>query len=540
MNRQTKFITFILFLAIFILSASSGADIRPTYALVNCKIFPVSSPPIEKGTIIIRDGLIESLGPVDKITIPEDAEVIKAEGLCAYPGLIDAHASIMLKTAEKKKPAAGAQTASSAAQEPVKHHPELEAFQLLEPKKSTVDNLHKVGITSVLIVPDKGIFAGQSVLVNLNGLKSETMVVKNKFSLHLNFTTLRGTYPSSLMGTMAFLRQSFLDAHRYSLWKFRYEKASRGLKRPEFNPFLEALLPFIVNKKPLVFNCANQEDIKRAISLINEFKLNGYISGANEAWRVAGLLKKTRIPLLISLNFKPPLTSTYATQGKEVKEKAEKEIYPANAAKLYQQGIKFALTSNGLKTPAEVLKNIQKAIKAGLPQEEALKALTLIPARFLGADNILGSLEPGKIANIILTTAEIFKEKAKVKKIFVDGLSFEIKEPPKGAKPPSLNIAGKWRADVSGPMGEMEMTLEIEQEKNQISGTLNSEFGQWEINDGLLSGQELTFSISATIMGETMELSFEGKATKDSIEGTISFSGGSAELRATRIPDGLL
>ena len=537
MKIQKKFIFVFLLLAFFGLTISYSARVGPTYAIVNCKIFPVSGPPVENGIIVIRDGLIESLGPQEKISIPEDAEVIKADNMFAYPGLIDAHTNIFLEVKKEEPQRPRGMFPVQTQEKETKHHPELDALSLLKPKKSTLESLHKIGITTVLVVPEKGIYAGQSVLLNLNGEKAEPMVIKNSFALHINFTTARGAYPSSLMGTVALLKQSFLDAEYYSSCKSRFSRFSKGLKRPEYDPFLEELIPYVVKKKLVVFNCANLEDIKRALRLIKEFKLNGYITGAKEAWRVADMLKKAKTPLLVSLDFKPPFTSVYATQGKELKEKAEKEIYPANASNLHKQGIKFALTSNGVKKPSDILKNIQKAIKAGLPKEEALKALTIIPAQFLGVDDILGSLEPGKIANIILTSEEIFEEKAKVKRVFVDGLSFEIKEPPKGAKKAALNIGGKWRADVSGPMGDMEMTIEIDQEGNNISGTISSNFGQWEISSGLLSGNELTFTISATIMGESMEMAFSGTAEKDSIEGTISFMGGSAELKATKIPD---
>jgi len=536
MKTQKKFIFVFLLLAFFGLTISSSARVGPTYAIINCKIFPVSGPPVENGVIVIRDGLIESLGPLEKISIPEDAEVIKADGMFAYPGLIDAHTNVFIEV-KKEEPQRPTGIPMQIQGQETKHHPELEVFNLLKPKKSTLENLHKIGITTVLVVPEKGIYAGQSVLLNLNGEKAEPMLIKNSFALHINFSTARGAYPSSLMGTVALLKQSFLDTEYYSSYKSRFSRFSKGLKRPEYDPFLEALIPFVVEKKPVVFNCANLEDIKRALRVIKEFKLNGYLTGANEAWRVASLLIKAKVPLLVSLDFKPPFTSLYANRGKELKEKAEKEIYPANASNLHEQGIKFALTSHGVKKTSDILKNIQKAIKAGLPKEEALKALTIIPAQFLGVDDILGSLEPGKIANIILTSEEIFEEKAKVQRVFVDGFSFEIKQPPKGVKKASLNIGGKWRATVSGPMGEMEMIVEIEQEGNQISGTISSDFGQWEISDGFLSENNLTFTISATIMGESMDMTFTGTAEKDSIEGIISFMDGSAELKATKIPD---
>jgi hypothetical protein len=104
-------------------------------------------------------------------------------------------------------------------------------------------------------------------------------------------------------------------------------KASRGIKRLEYNPFLDTLSPYVVRKSPVFFNCANLEDIKRALGLIKEFKLNGFLTGANEAWRVADLLtKNAKVPLLVSLNFKPPFTSMYVNQGEELKKKAGRNL----------------------------------------------------------------------------------------------------------------------------------------------------------------------------------------------------------------------
>ena len=530
-----------LFALILLFTATSSARVTPTYAIVNCKIIPVTGSPIEKGIIIIRDGLIESLGPQGKISIPEDAEIIKAEGLFAYPGLIDAHTNLFLELPKQEPRTPGTRRTSTAGprQKEKAQHPDLMAVKLLKSKKTDVAGLHRVGITTVLVVPERGIYAGQSVLLNVNGVKAEPMVIKSPVALHVNFTTASGTYPSSLMGTMAFLRQSFLDTEHYSSHKSQFSKSSRGLKRPEYNPFLEALAPYVVEKSPVFFNCANLEDIKRALGLIKEFKLNGFLTGANEAWRVADLLiKNAKVPLLVSLNFKPPKTSIYVHQGEELKKKAEEEIYPANAANLHKKKLTFALTSQGLKKPEDIPKNVQKAVKAGLPKEEALKAMTIIPAKFLGVSSFLGSLEPGKIANIILTSGEIFDEKTRVERVFVDGIAFEIKKPAKGEKPTKVNIAGKWSATVSSPMGELETILEIEQDGNEISGSISSNMGKWEIREGILSGNELALSISATIMGETMDLAFSGTAEKDSIEGTIAVQEWSMELKAKRIPDG--
>lgn len=535
MKRKNYLFFMGVIFVIFLFAGNFFARVGPTYAIINCKIIPVSNPVIEKGVIIIRDGLIESLGPSEEIAIPNDAEIIDAEGLIAYPGLIDAHTNLFIELPKEEEPrrrgvAMGAQEKESG------RYPDVMALKILKPKKSTIESFRKIGFTTVLAAPLKGIFTGQSVLLNLNGEKAERMVVKNPVALHINFTTARGEYPASVMGTMALLRQSFLDADYYSTYKSLYTKSRVGVKRPEYNSFLEALLPFALEKKPIVFTCKNQEDIKRALRLRDEFKITTFLSGANEAWRVAEKLKRANIPLLVSLDFKPPYTSIYVNKGEELKKKAEKEIYPANASNLYKAGIKFALTSFGLNKADKFLKNIKEAIKTGLPREEALKALTIHPAQFLGVNNLMGSIEPGKIANVILASGEIFEEKTLVKMVFIDGIQFKVKEPPKAKEAAALNISGKWKGTVSGPMGEIETTVEFEQEGNEITGTILSDFGNWEITGGVLSGNELDFTFTANVMGEIMEMSFSGTVEADEIEGTITFPGGSAELRLARIP----
>ncbi|MDH7511626.1 MAG: amidohydrolase family protein [Clostridiales bacterium] len=523
-------------LVLVIAPALVQADVSPTYALVNCRIVPVGGPQVEKGIIIIRDGLIESIGTIGIIKIPEDAEVIEAEGLTAYPGLISAHTNFFIEPPKEERPAAEAlQTAESQPEKPVAKRGSP-AFSLLKPKKTTIEALHRIGITTILAAAGSGIFAGQSVLINLNGEAVEPMVVKNPVALHINFATERGAYPSSLMGTMALLRQSFLDAAYYASHRTRFEQLGRGMKRPEYNPFLEDLVPYVVDKKPIIFTCANQEDIKRALRLRDEFKLNILISGANEAWRVADALRKTPVPLFISLDFRPPMSSEYSQKGEEEKRRAEKDIYPANAKALSQAGLPFALTSFGLSDPATIQKNIRAAIYAGLPADEALKAWTITPAKFLGVDSILGSLERGKIANIILTRGEIFDEKTEIEKVFVDGVFFPVEKKAAEAQPAAINVAGTWKAAVRSPMGELDLTMELEQEGSKVSGALTSAMGRWEIREGTLSGSNLVFSIEATIMGQTMTMEFSGTAEKDSLEGTISTAMGNAELRASRVP----
>lgn len=537
-NMKPQKIILSLFLSVlFVFPFAGRADVEPTYAIVKCTIVPVGGPPIENGVLIIRDGLIESIGEYGKASLPGDAEVIEAEGMFAYPGLISAHTNVLLEPAQPPSQTQRGMQASQPGEIPGWQKADLMAYDKLSIKTSVIDDLYRAGITTVLVAPEREIFAGQSVILNVHGENKEAMVLRQPFSLHINFVTARGEYPSSLMGTMALLRQSFLDTEHYHLYKTQFSKSPGGLKRPQHDPFLESLVPYVVDKKPVIFNCSDLEDIKRAIRLTQEFKLNGFISGANEAWRVSDWVKKAGLPLLVSLDFNPPAASKFVSQGEELKKEAEENIYPANAFNLHKEGIQFALTSLGVSKSSDILTNLQKAIKAGLPEEEALKALTVYPAEYLGIKSLVGTLEPGKIANVVLTSGKIFDEKTTVKRVFVDGLSFEVQQAPQKAKPTSLDISGKWKAVVSGSMGDMDMTIEFKQEGNRITGAFESEMGKWDISDGVLSGNDLTFTISATIMGESMEMAFSGKAEEESLEGTISVMGESAQLRATKIPD---
>lgn len=408
--------------------AIAATSVKPAYALINCRIFSVSGSIVEKGTIVIRNGLIESVGASEKISVPADAEIIEANGLTAYPGLISSHTNLFLEIKEQEQPRTAQDFLSAYAQPSTpEEFPELLIFREIKPRLQTVEAWHKAGFTTLVVAPVRGIFQGQSVILNLNGDQANQMVLQQPWALHINFTTERGLYPSSLMGTVAFIRQKFFDTQHYALHMKRYLNSPRFIIRPEYDPFLEALVPFVVEKKPVVFQCNNQEDIKRALRLIDEFQLKAVLSGCNEAWRAAGNLKTARVPLLVSLDFRPPATSLYSQQGETVRKKAETELYPANAAVLARENIPFALTSFGL-SETSFIKNLQAALKAGLPPATALKALTIEPARILGLDRQLGTLEPGKIANLILTRGDLFEEKTRIVKVLVDGILFNYEE----------------------------------------------------------------------------------------------------------------
>ena len=197
------------------------------YALVGGRVLPVSGPVIEKGTVVIRDGLIEAVGA--GVVAPVGARVIDVKGLTVTPGLVDGFGGIGLPA---PRPGGTGGPAPSPAANPLAPQAlALERVRLADALKA-----RDSGITTALVIPHEGVLPGQSVLLNLGGEKLEGMVLRQPAALHLHMATLSRTYPGSLMGTVAYARQALYDAARYrEEWK-AYEAAARGHKRPAYDP----------------------------------------------------------------------------------------------------------------------------------------------------------------------------------------------------------------------------------------------------------------------------------------------------------------
>lgn len=569
-----KGIACVVFLLVFMAAVNTfgGVDFGEVYAVKAGRIVTVTQGVIENGTVLIRDGIIQAVG-ID-IPIPPDAEVIEADTMYVYPGLIDAHISLALtqpKKPEKSDQTQQRQLPAATVAEPSASLLKTDqlAVDLLNPKDGKIAKIRETGITTVLTIPDKGIFIGQSGLINLAGENAGEMIVKSPVAMHLAYQRQSGAYPATLMAVVAYQRQTFLDARHHKLVWDRYEKQKKGRRRPQPNKSLDALIPVLEGRLPIIISANKENEMKRTIKLADEFGLNYIISGATEGRRVIDLLKSEQRPMLVSLNFPKPKDVTGYTyklkiegpskkkpekekekpeKKKEIekeKEKAEKdkkeedpekaEIY-ANAGALHEAGIKFAFTSGGLKKPVDFIKNAAKAIEQGLPKDEALKAMTINPAEIFGVADQVGSIEEGKIANLFVATGDLFDEKTKVKIVFVDGKKFEVKEKKKKKdEEPTVDVTGTWDAAVKSPDGETAFTLVLKQSGSQITGELKSEMGTASIEDGTVSGNSITFTVSLDIGGQNVEMSFSGTVEENTIEGTIDMGPmGTAEWEAEK------
>jgi imidazolonepropionase-like amidohydrolase len=406
-------------LCLLLLSASATAawaDKAPVYALTGGRVVTVSGSVQEAATVLLRDGVIEAVGPGTKI--PPDARVIDVKGLTVTPGLIDGFGGVGLPAAPPRGPGAGAAAAA-----PPRDNP-LSPQALVLDKIRVADALkaRDHGFTTALVVPRDGVLPGRSVLLSLSGDTPEQMAWRQPAALHVHMASLARQYPGSLMGTVAYVRQQMYDARRYrELWT-AYEKAPAGRKRPAYDAALDAWNDVLSGRIPLIVTVPHENDVRRALALADEFKVKVIVAGGGQAARVAELLKSRKLPLLLSVNFDPPRAATFFGGADDDRDRREIEEAERTPAELHKAGVAFALVSGHA---PNAMNGVRKAVERGLPREAALRALTLGAAEALGIADRTGSLDAGKAANVAVWSGDPLTKDAKVKMLFVDGKLYE-------------------------------------------------------------------------------------------------------------------
>ena len=417
------------------LSQTGSPDL---YAIQNATLHPASGPPIPNGTILLRNGLIEAAGA--NVSVPPGAWTIDAKGHHVYPGLIDplCRWGVAAPEAPARPGAAPAPTGrrGGGGDEPANIQfqddggPEerpsntswLKAADLLQPTDANLTAARNAGFTTAVVFPTTGIFAGQGSAVNLTGGKAGEMVVASPVGQYISLSP-RGysSFPGSLMGSFAYVRQIFLDVDQYKAAKAMYAQNPRGLQRPAYDRALEGVI-----ESPRLLLPANRKvEIDRVIRFARELKSPFILYGGLESWRAADSLKAAGVPLLVNLRWPERDREADPDQLDSLRTLEARELAPSGPAALAKAGVRFAFYSGGLDRPADVKKAVKKAVDAGLAPEDALRALTFDAARIYGLDDRLGSLEPGKIANLFVTDGDWLADKSQVKFVFVDGKKFE-------------------------------------------------------------------------------------------------------------------
>jgi hypothetical protein len=256
------------------------------------------------------------------------------------------------------------------------------------------------------------------------------MVVKALAALDLSFQPTGGfwSFPGSLMGVVAYVRQVFIDARWHAEAERIYEAHTNGLERPPYDR-TDRVVATVVRDRELVLVPANNEiQIRRALRLVQEWELHATLYGGQQGYAVSDAIAAQKLPVLVSLKW-PEKDKDADPEGEvTLRELRFRDRAPSTPAAFAKAGVKFAFYSEGLPGPPDIMKNARKAIAAGLAPDAALRAFTLDAAEILGVGELLGSIQPGKIANLVVTDGDIFNDKTKVKLVFVDGRRFEVHE----------------------------------------------------------------------------------------------------------------
>jgi imidazolonepropionase-like amidohydrolase len=426
------------------LTTAPNAEAPYLYAIKGARIVTAAGPPIANGTLVIRSGLIDAIG--SEIAVPPAAVVIEANGLSVYPGLIDMGNSTGLDVPTDQQRPEGLRTLEQVERwkRTQIFRPELLASERLRADSPELARLASFGITSVLASPPGSLVRGQSALVNVVGPIDEPQIgnvgdyrrglqiVRSPVLLHVDFGGSVGGdgYPASLLGAIAFVRQSFLDAQYQQLAVQRYERVkTEGVGRPSFDPSLDALLPALGGKLPVAFEADLAREILRALDMAQEFKLDPVITSGREADQVSAELKARNARVIYSLNFPTRSRLLSPDADEPLRELRTRAQAPRVPAALDKSGIPFAFASAGLREQQDFLRNAARAVKeGGLPADVAVRALTIGAARIAGAADRVGSIERGKIANVIVTEGDLFDEKMRLRHVFVDGRPVTIEE----------------------------------------------------------------------------------------------------------------
>jgi len=236
-----------------------------------------------------------------------------------------------------------------------------------------------------------------------------------------------GGYPGSLMGTIAYIRQIYLDADHYRLAKETYAKHARGVPRPAYDRALEGVL----DSQRILLPAARRVDVDRMIRFATELKQKPLLYGLPEGYRSADLLKKGNATALINLRWPEKPADTDPDDIPSMRVLEVRDQAPSGPGILAKNGVKFAFYSGGISRRSDLVKAVKRALDAGLSPDDAIRAMTLTPAEIYGVSDRLGSIEPGKIANLVVTKGDLFQDNTQVQYVFVDGVKFEpLPEPP--------------------------------------------------------------------------------------------------------------
>jgi hypothetical protein len=516
---------------------AQGGEPR-SFAIKGAKIVPVSGPALDDATVVLSRGIIVAIGK--EVAIPADAWVIEGKGLTVYPGFVDGFTDVGITAAPTGGSGEGStrpQALSRGPEDRPGTTPWRKAADEINISDPRIESWRGAGFTTVVAAPIGGMFPGLAAVLDLAGSRPGNLVVKEPVSIPVSLQAPGGfrNYPGSLMGAVAYVRQVWLDTNWSSQAEAAYEKNPRGVERPRYDRTNAALADALEKHAVVLLPGNTSVQIRRSLQLAGEWKLHAVIYGGQMGYDVAPEFAARQISVLVDLKWPEPEKDGDPEAVTPLRILRFRDKAPTTPAVLEKAGVKFAFYSGAITTPKDLLPAVRKSIDAGLSEEAALRALTLSPAEIFGIADVLGSIEKGKIANLVVTDGNVFDKKTKVKMVFVDGHKFEVREPVRPSDAPKGDLTGKWTLKYTSPEGDEESVAELTMTGDgTLSGTVSGKRGTASIFSGYLSSDKFSFEMNIPIEGNPQDVLFVGTFDGTTMKGTINVLGYSFEFTGTK------
>ena len=508
-----------------VLTEVAGAQTTPTvgmrvnppgvHALTNARVVVAPGRVLPRATLVIREGVIEAVGA--NTTPPRDARVWDLAGRTLYAGFIDAYADVGMRDSLLASDSANARGA-------VYWNPQVRSFidavaEFAADDEAGPRELRSAGFTVAMVVPQLGLFRGQTAAVSLGNGTVAGRVLRSGIAQSVTLardSEVGSGYPTSAMGAISFIRQTLIDADWHARARDAYDRAPEGLRRPEANAALAALGPALRKERPLLFETRSPEEILRVLAIGREFPIDIWLRGSGSEYQLVDEIAKVKVPLILPLSF--PATPSVARPSDALDVSLEQlrhwYLAPANPARLAAAGVEFAFTADGSRTPADFLANVRTAVARGLSRDVALSALTTVPARYMGIARTHGSLEVGKVANIVVAQGDVFDRGSRLEAVWVDGERFEV------TAPSGVDPRGQWRIVAAGPE-RVEGTLTLTGSRTQLGGNFGAPGAQTRLTTARFGGPtpQIEVAFAGDPLGHEGIVRLAGSATATELRG---------------------